>query len=557
MTNSFRKHHKTIMWIIIVGTIISFVYFLSPSARNAGGGGSSGPMVSHGSIDGEPITDQQFADALRDTRMAYRLSQGRWPNARDEMTQQFTNTAYQRLFIDAELKQLDLHVTEDAAANYTRGMFPKPFSQDQFNDFVKKTLGQEGQLTLGDFDRFVRGEVGQQLLISLFGMTGELISQKEAEFFFRRDNETMDVQLVRFPLSNYLSKVTFTPQEIGEFYTNNKAAFGLPPRVQVNYIRFDVTNYLTTASNIAAADTNLNAKIDSTYDSAGPAAFTNEAGVQMTAEAAKARMKEGFLNQQAALVAQSNVMTLGHQLLDGRTKEQPVTKEDMMRLAASNGLAVVTTKPFDEQNPPPDLALAPRFLPMLFQLQFGDPSDQYKVMLGTNGFYLVGLEQLFPAEDQPLEAVRDKVIEDYRNEKAMELVKNAGAAFETAVKTGLARGQSFDAICASQGLKPENLTPFAAVAPSIPEMSDKDEFEYLVRIVYELPTGQSSQFAPTPTGGFVAYVKSRTPVDDTIVQRDIPSFLEKFRRQRQIAAYQEWMMRELQTHVVIPATPAS
>ena len=77
-----------------------------------------------------------------------------------------------------------------------------------------------------------------------------------------------------------------------------------------------------------------------------------------------------------------------------------------------------------------------------------------------------------------------------------------------------------------------------------------------MRIVYELPAGQSSPFAPTPSGGFLAYVKSRTPVEEAIVQRDIPTFLERFRKQRQDAAYQEWMMREFEAHVVMGQHPA-
>jgi len=243
-------------------------------------------------------------------------------------------------------------------------------------------------------------------------------------------------------------------------------------------------------------------------------------------------------------------------LFEGHSKEKPVSKEDMQSLAATNGLTVVTTEPFDAQNPPPDLALAPKAVAFLFQLEIGDPTDQYQILPGTNGFYLVGLEKKYPSEDQPLESVRAKVTEDYRAEKAMELIKVAGANIESAVKNGLARGQSFEAICAAQGVKVETLTPFAAVTTSIPEMTDKQEFEYLVRIVYELPAGQSSPFAPTPSGGFLAYVKSRTPVEEAIVQRDIPTFLERFRKQRQDAAYQEWMMREFEAHVVMGQHPA-
>ena len=560
MTNTFRRHHKTIMWIIIVGTIVSFVYFLSPTARNSGSMGVSRPAISHGSINGESITQQQFDGAMREARLLYRFYQGHWPTVKEEESQAMTNTAYQRLFIQGELKQMNLEVTPEAEARYTRGMFgvPEgtPFPQEKFNDFVKRDLNQEGHVALDDFDRFVQGEVGQQLLRSLFGMTGELISQKEAEFFFRRDNETMGVELVRLPLTNYEAKVTFTPQEIADYYTNHQAAYRLPEREQVNYIRFDMTNYMALASNILAGMTNLDAQIEMNYESADPASFKDEAGAPLTPEAAKAKIKESFKKQVAAKAAQTNVTDLTTRLFEGHSKEKPVSKEDMQSLAATNGLTVVTTEPFDAQNPPPDLALAPKAVAFLFQLEIGDPTDQYQILPGTNGFYLVGLEKKYPSEDQPLESVRAKVTEDYRAEKAMELIKVAGANIESAVKNGLARGQSFEAICAAQEVKVETLTPFAAVTTSIPEMTDKQEFEYLVRIVYELPAGQSSPFAPTPSGGFLAYVKSRTPVEEAIVQRDIPTFLERFRKQRQDAAYQEWMMREFEAHVVMGQHPA-
>jgi len=48
------------MWIIIVGTILSFVYYLTPNATRGGGGGAPIRSAPAGSIDGEPITQFQF-----------------------------------------------------------------------------------------------------------------------------------------------------------------------------------------------------------------------------------------------------------------------------------------------------------------------------------------------------------------------------------------------------------------------------------------------------------------------------------------------------------------
>ena len=265
MTNTFRKHHKTIMWIIIVGTIVSFVYFLSPTARNQGGGGRSGPATFYGSINGEPISQPQFDAAMQEARLVYRMSQGQWPPERDT-SQTLLPIVYQRLFIEAKLKQLNVVVTDDAAARYTKELFGIPqdqaFPKEKFADFVRKELNQAGRVDVEDFDHFVRNQVGQQLLLSLFGMNGQLITQKEAEFFFRRENEIMAVQLAWFPLTNFTAKVIPTPQDIEDFYTKRQADYRLPEREQVNYIRFDATNYLTVAATMLAGMSNLEADIE-------------------------------------------------------------------------------------------------------------------------------------------------------------------------------------------------------------------------------------------------------------------------------------------------------
>jgi hypothetical protein len=559
MTNTFRKHHKTIMWIIIVGTIVSFVYFLSPTARNPGGGGRSAPATFYGSINGEPISQQQFDAATQEARLVYRMSQGQWPAERDT-SQTILQITYQRLFIEAKLKQMNMVVTDDAAARYTKELFGIPqdqaFPKDKFAEFVRKELNQAGRVGLEDFDHFVRNQVGQQLLLSLFGMNGQLITQKEAEFFFRRENEIMAVELARFPITNFTAKVTPTPQDIEDFYTKRQADYRLPEREQVNYIRFDATNYQTVAATMLAGMSNLEADIEHKYISADPAAFKDQAGNQLSADAAKARIKEDSRQSLAWRAAQTNAYDLVKRLAEGHDKDHPITKADLAKLAETNGLTVTTTAPFDQRNPPKDLPLPPQALAIVFQLEFGDPDDQYKLLGGTNGFYLVGLEQKLPSENQSLETVRAKVTEDYRNSKALELAKDAGARFAAAAKMGLDRGQTFDALCAAQGITPESLTPFALLTPSIPEMDDKNEFEFVARIVFELPVGQCSQFAPIPTGGFVAFVKSRTPLDDAIVQRDIPAFLDKMRRDRQVAAFNQWLGREMRLHVV-PMTPKS
>ena len=546
------------MWIIIVGTILSFVYYLTPNATRGGGGGAPIRSAPAGSIDGEPITQFQFELALREAKVAVRMRAGHWPNSQ-EISRSLPDLAFQQLFIAAKMKELNLDVPVEATALFTRKLFGVPpgqaFPKDKFDEFVKNVLNEEGKVDVEDFYHWVRDQVGAELLVKLYGMNGDLITAKEAEFFFRRDHELMSVELVRFPLTNYTAQIAPTAQEIGEFYTNRQADYSLPDREQINYIHFDLTNYLAAADKILAGMSNLDAQLDQAYLSKDASSYKDEAGNVLTAEAEKAKMKEDYRTQFVARsAAQTNAYQLTKLFFDGRKKDQPISRDELAQFASSNGLSVVTTPPFDRLNPPKELQLPPQYLDMIFHLDATDPEDQYKLVPATNGFFLLGLERKLPSEIQPLEVVRAKVAEDCRDSKALELAIQAGTNFEAAAQAGLAKGQSFDDICAEQKIKPQVLTPFDIETKSIPEVEDQNEFEYLIkRAAYQMPVGQITTLEKTLTGGFLMFLKARTQVDDAIVQRDLPAFLATQREQRQMAAFSIWISREMQMHLVRPA----
>jgi hypothetical protein len=697
MTNTFRRHHKTIMWIIIVATIVTFVYYLTPMANRSGaGGGGSVASTPVGSIDGEAISPLQFEAALRVAKVAIRMREGHWPTPQ-ETSQALPSVAFQQLYVEAKLKELNLDVPLETTALFTRRVFGippgQPFPKDKFEDFVKNTLNEGGKVSEDDFYRWVRDQVGVELLVQLYGMNGDLITSKEAEFFFQRDHLSMSVELARFPLTNYTAQITATPQEVGEFYTNEQANYRLPEREQVNYIPFFSSNYLDVADKMMAGASNLDSQIDDLYRSRDPSSYKDEAGNPLTPEAAKAKIKAEYrLQYLAATAAHTNAMQLIQLFFEGRRKNQPatnqpaanpvvtnqlITKGELEKFAATNGLAVVTTPPFDEEHPPAEMQFPAVYLNMLLQLKSsdtsaftaedikdvpklatrlarqsdpvsaflwqqmpkpdqdaltnslasatnltaaedvvidlldkiiedpciyesarfkdiplrpetsdlikreptgwvlarlnrmlledaypaelarslpGEPEEQYRLIPATNGFFFLGLERKLPSQNQPFEVVSNKVAEDYRDSKAMELAEQAGAKFEAAAQAGLAKGLSFDDICAEQKIKPQALTPFTVETKSIPEIEDPGEFGLIARYVFgQLAVGQMSRFEPTPTGGFLIYVKGQTPVSDEVMQRDLPAFLATQREQRQMAAFSIWMGREMQLHVVRPA----
>src|ERR1041385_4139783 len=114
MFGTIRRHQKW-LWIVISGvTIISFVAFFSPQQRRQRGW--TGPHDQVGSINGRPVSRDQYATAQREAALQYRLNYGQWPGD-DAMSRQaglLEREARNRLFFLFEVDKLNIEVDEPA-----------------------------------------------------------------------------------------------------------------------------------------------------------------------------------------------------------------------------------------------------------------------------------------------------------------------------------------------------------------------------------------------------------------------------------------------------------
>jgi hypothetical protein len=202
----------------------------------------------------------------------------------------------------------------------------------------------------------------------------------------------------------------------------------------------------------------------------------------------------------------------------------------------------------------------------LFSLRENDPDDKSRSLLyapspilGESAVYVVGLKKVHPSQVQALSVIYDKVVADYRAEKAKELARAAGEKFDTALQNGMVQqDKTFDAVCAAEKVKPVALPEFALTTTNLPpQITSKALFERVQEAAFALANDQCSKFVPTEDGGFIVYVRERLPVDEAKMRMELPAYLARMREQRQVAAFQEWMQRQLQMHLVLPAKPLS
>jgi hypothetical protein len=322
------------------------------------------------------------------------------------------------------------------------------------------------------------------------------------------------------------------------------------------------SNYSAQADKILG--TNVDERIDSIYHQQGPDTFKDESGQPMSLAAAQAKIKQQLRHITELQEARKDANALLLALSEGHDETHPFAPSDLEKLAKAKGLVVKTTEPFDEKDGTKDLDMPPRGLHLLFSLRADAPDDPGRTMLYVSSplvtedaVYVAGLQQRIPSQLQTLAAVREKVVKDYRESKALALAGEAGGKFAEALHVGLMQGQSFDAICAAQNVKPQSLPYFALTTTNVPSGLDKPSFQQLQEAVFPLPTGQSTKFIPITDGGLVAYVKERLPVDEVRMKEELPYYLTRMREQRQSAAFNIWFGRQYQLRWVPPASAQS
>ncbi len=537
MIGTIRKHSKWVWLVIIAVTVVTFVFWGSQNTGSSGRG-----PVNFGSIEGEPITQEDYVNARREAYLRWFFNNGEWPG-RDLKSQGFNEQreTYYRLLLLKKLRDLNIHVSEEAAAraadqilrSLNRG---KPVPLEAFEKQILATSPVSPPLTADDFRRFIQHDLGIQELIAMAGLGGKLATPQDLRALYAREHEELQAEAVFFLASNYLGSVTATPESIAQYYTNHLAAYRVPERMQVSYVAFEVSNNLAKAEE-ELGQTNLDNLVEANYNQLGTNLFPDA----KTPEAAKARIREELIKRRALadVRVQANDFATKLQLM------QPMRAENLETLARSNGLTVKVSAPFDEQKGPKDLEVGPDFAAKAFRLKADDPLGDVEPLVGLNAVYVIAFNKLLPAEIPPLEKVRDQITEDYKYSEAVQLARRTGQEFFNTLTNSLARGKDFDQACAEAKVHPLTLPPFSLSTQRLPEVETNVSLGEFKNAAFSVAYGRPNQFVSTPDGGFVVVVHARLPLNETKLQADFPAFASYVRQTRQNEAFNRWFVEQI------------
>jgi peptidyl-prolyl cis-trans isomerase D len=534
MIGTIRKHSKWMWWVIIVAIIITFVYW--GSAINGPRGGSRGGRGNFGVINGETISQSSFFDAQREVMLSHFFATGEWPDGgRKNPNFDLEREIWFRLLLIQKQNELGIVVGDEAVAKtaaermraLNRGN-PVPLDA-----FVKNVLAPKN-LTLEDFQRFVRHDVGVQQLIAVSSLGGNLVTPQEIRAFYEREHQELSVQAVFFPATNYLAGITVPPGALSNYFELQSAQYRLPERVQVNYVKFAATNFLTEARALLGQVTNLEARIEAEYQQRGSNYF---ADAKSPAEA-KEKIRELALNEAALTAARKQALAFAAELFD----QKPVAPDTLVTFAKAKGLTPLVSPPFDREEPPAGFEVRADFLRAAFALSADEPYSQ--PLVGNDGVYVISLNKKLPSEIPAFESIRDRVTQDYRFREAVMAARQAGLSFYTTASNALAAGKAFAGVCSEANVRPVLPPPFSISSRTIAGIEGRVSLPQFKQAAFSTPPGQVSNFNPTSDGGFLVFVKEKLPLDEVRMKADLAEFSRAVRQTRKGEAFNEWFRRE-------------
>jgi SurA N-terminal domain/PPIC-type PPIASE domain len=538
MFRFFRKHS----WILIVTlslTIISFVVFMG---NKGSGPGNSQGTSNYGTIYGQTVTGQMFDDARREFYISYWQQTGEWPDRNPSFTHlQLEQEVYSYVLMQLKAKELGIHVGDDAAATEADQFLRSSALMRMFGTtqpipaatFVQQVLVPQN-LTAADFERFIRARAAINQLVDLLGLPGALLTPQEAAALYDREYQDVSAQAVFFSASNYLAHVSTAPEAVAQFYTNNMAAYREPDRVQINYVVFNASNYLAQ-SKAEWAKTNLEDNINAAYDKYGATEFADE----KTPEAAKAKIRELLINRRAL----SDAAVHANDFVTTLYAMSPVKPENLAALAKQKNLSVSTSAPFGESAGPQDFNAPETLAKAAFQLNADSPYNG--PIAGSDAVYVIALANQLPSEVPSLADIRYRVARDFEMAQGVAYAQRAGTNFYFSAAVQLAAGKKFAQIAAADNVPVVALSPFSLSSAEVPELDTHAELGQLKQAAFTTPPGRISRFVSTPDGGFLLYVQSLLPVDQSKKSADFPQYLTQARRARQNEAFNLWLNTEM------------
>ena len=486
MAGFFHKHQQTILIVVTIATIITFVAYWNGTQAGRLEGRSGGDTF--GKIYGRRVGTQEVEREARKFYVSLHLGLA-------DLAQELASAGQQpgiasfvlNLFVlRHEAKALQIVPTDqevqDAITGLSAFQTGGQFDRAKLDAFIQQALAPYGFSEVV-IDDLVRDDLRLKKVREIIDSSVEL-SPAEFQSLYTMEHEKMQIGVVRFNNNDVLASIPISDEEAQKTFELRKAAFQSEEKRKIKFVTFEL----------------------------------NDAEKKLTGKERNDALQK--------LADHANDFTQA--MLEKGANFDEVAKKFQV--------PVTVTNDFSRATPDPLLAKLPAVSAAAFELTQQDPNSD--VIQGENGFYILHLENVTPGKPMTFEEAKPKLVEQMKRERAAEVVSTKAADARNKISDALKAGKSFADAAAAAGVKAETLQPFSLADSTNIDVPDK---QTILEKAVDLNEKQLSDFAQTDAGGLLVYMEKREPVDPAAMEKDKATLYPAFERQKRENAFREWL----------------
>jgi peptidyl-prolyl cis-trans isomerase D len=509
-------------------------------------------------LDGKPITRQDYTEAVAHAQLAVSLMIGRPIEMNARFAPMVERLAWKRLATLEEVRRLGLTATEPEIeqalqanpAFQEEGRFSPRRFQAFLVEFLPTLMGRQAYGARNPQQQFetFRKVVAEELDMSR--MRGVLagaawVAPLEVAQTFRQLHDTFLVSYVTLTPGDLPDAPRVTLADARTYYESHTNDFRIPERRRVRYVAFPIEDHLDVGGVPAST-------IESFYYSNLEKFSRKDSnGVPLTVPFEY--VEDDIRIQLASEDAVQAAVDRARDFLDYLESEGDNAPPDFSAVADASGLTVRTTAFFTARSAPPDVPGADDdFTQAAFALgDAADGSASYPVPAGET-YYILSLVAREDARIPDFDEVADKALRLAKSEAEDRALLDYAMAFRARAERQLAAGRTFDEIAAEAGLPIQTTEPFTVTSGMDVE---SDLFQRLMQQAILHNAGELTDPIPVRDGLMLAFVESRQPGDPTTFEA-IRWDLARYMRQRKAEMlFTQWQESLLATNRFVSLLP--
>jgi peptidyl-prolyl cis-trans isomerase D len=233
-------------------------------------------------------------------------------------------------------------------------------------------------------------------------------------------------------------------------------------------------------------------------------------------------VKASILSQLQQEKADQQGETISNQIADEIRRSGRVPIAD---LAKKYNLMTGEAKLVEADTPLPELGTAPGLLDIIFHQRVGDVSSPIHT---DRGYVVLSVKEIQPSHPAMLAEVHDRVANDYRHEKAVDLAKTRAEELAKRAKSG----ENFAAAAKALGLEVKTSEPVSRTG-SIPDVGSAKQFA----TAFSMPVGQVGDPVPLGANWAVYRVAQHDPVNPDDFEKQKAKIEEQVLQRKRQTAY--------------------